>query len=136
MKLDRVTERSHEILRAVAGVIVGKGDVLERILAGILASGHVLIEDYPGLAKTLIARLFAQAPRAAPISSRQARALSRSIGPSGCALNRASSNRRVSRSTARCGGTRRRSASRMNSSGVCQGAFTTRARAVARSKRR
>src|SRR5262249_15972497 len=42
-------------------VIVGKRDVLERILAGILASGHVLIEDYPGLAKTLIARLFAQA---------------------------------------------------------------------------
>jgi MoxR-like ATPase len=35
--------------------------VLERILAGILANGHVLIEDYPGLAKTLIARLFAQA---------------------------------------------------------------------------
>ncbi len=61
MKLDRVTERSHEILRAIAGVIVGKGDVLERILAGILASGHILIEDYPGLAKTLIARLFAQA---------------------------------------------------------------------------
>jgi MoxR-like ATPase len=61
MKLERVTERSHEILGALAGVIVGKGDVLERILAGILASGHVLIEDYPGLAKTLIARLFAQA---------------------------------------------------------------------------
>src|SRR5262245_64452832 len=30
-------------------------------MAGILASGHVLIEDYPGLAKTLIARLVAQA---------------------------------------------------------------------------
>ena len=42
-------------------MIVGKADVLERILAGILANGHVLIEDYPGLAKTLIARLFAQA---------------------------------------------------------------------------
>ena len=36
-------------------------DVLERIIAGILANGHVLIEDYPGLAKTLIARLLAQA---------------------------------------------------------------------------
>jgi MoxR-like ATPase len=35
--------------------------VLERILAGILANGHILVEDYPGLAKTLIARLFAQA---------------------------------------------------------------------------
>jgi len=61
VKLGRVTERSREILGALARVIVGKGDVLERILAGILANGHVLIEDYPGLAKTLIARLFAQA---------------------------------------------------------------------------
>jgi MoxR-like ATPase len=61
VKLDQVTDMSREILGTLARVIVGKGDVLERILAGILASGHVLIEDYPGLAKTLIARLFAQA---------------------------------------------------------------------------
>src|SRR6185295_343540 len=60
MKLDGVTERSRQILDALARVIVGKRDVLERILAGILANGHILIEDYPGLAKTLIARLFAQ----------------------------------------------------------------------------
>jgi MoxR-like ATPase len=60
MKLGGVTERSREILDALAQVIVGKRDVLERILAGILANGHILIEDYPGLAKTLIARLFAQ----------------------------------------------------------------------------
>ena len=61
MTIDRVTERSGEIVGTLARVIVGKADVLERILAGILANGHVLIEDYPGLAKTLIARLFAQA---------------------------------------------------------------------------
>ena len=61
MKAGRVTERSRDILDTLARVIVGKGAVLERILAGILANGHVLIEDYPGLAKTLIARLFAQA---------------------------------------------------------------------------
>jgi len=60
MKLDGVTERSREILGALARVIVGKRDVLDRILAGVLANGHILIEDYPGLAKTLIARLFAQ----------------------------------------------------------------------------
>jgi MoxR-like ATPase len=59
--IDRVTERSAEIVGVLARVIVGKADVLERILAGILANGHILIEDYPGLAKTLIARLFAQA---------------------------------------------------------------------------
>jgi MoxR-like ATPase len=35
--------------------------VLEQILLGVLANGHVLIEDYPGLAKTLMARLLAQA---------------------------------------------------------------------------
>ena len=61
MTIARVTERSGDILAALARVIVGKSDVLERILAGILANGHILIEDYPGLAKTLIARLFAQA---------------------------------------------------------------------------
>jgi MoxR-like ATPase len=41
-------------------VIVGKAEVLEQILAGVLANGHILIEDVPGLAKTLIARLVAQ----------------------------------------------------------------------------
>ena len=61
MKIDRVTERSRDVLDTLARIIVGKSEVLERILAGILANGHVLIEDYPGLAKTLIARLFAQA---------------------------------------------------------------------------
>jgi MoxR-like ATPase len=59
--IDQVTQRSGEILGALAHVIVGKAEVLERILAGILANGHILVEDYPGLAKTLIARLFAQA---------------------------------------------------------------------------
>ena len=34
--------------RRSARIVVGKDDVLERILAGILANGHVLIEDYPG----------------------------------------------------------------------------------------
>jgi MoxR-like ATPase len=61
MNVGEVTKQSREILAALAGVIVGKEDVLARILAGVLANGHVLIEDYPGLAKTLIARLFAQA---------------------------------------------------------------------------
>ena len=38
---------------------MGKRDALELILLGLLADGHVLIEDNPGLAKTLIARSFA-----------------------------------------------------------------------------
>jgi MoxR-like ATPase len=61
MNVANAEERCREILNALGGVIVGKSEVLRRVMAGILANGHVLIEDYPGLAKTLIARLFAQA---------------------------------------------------------------------------
>ena len=61
MKLTDVAERAREVVATLGRIVVGKDDVLERILAGILANGHVLIEDYPGLAKTLIARLLAQA---------------------------------------------------------------------------
>ena len=60
MKIDAVADRCQEILAALAQVIVGKAEVLEQILAGLLANGHILIEDVPGLAKTLIARLVAQ----------------------------------------------------------------------------
>ena len=61
MKIVTVAERVREVVLSLGRIVVGKDDVLERILAGILANGHVLIEDYPGLAKTLIARLLAQA---------------------------------------------------------------------------
>jgi MoxR-like ATPase len=50
-----------EILAALTPVIVGKDNVLRQLLAGMIANGHVLIEDFPGLAKTLIARLFGEA---------------------------------------------------------------------------
>jgi len=61
MKIAAVAERVREVVQTLGRIVVGKDDVLERILAGVLANGHVLIEDYPGLAKTLIARLLAQA---------------------------------------------------------------------------
>ncbi len=61
VKVAVVAERVREVVATLGRIVVGKDDVLERILAGILANGHVLIEDYPGLAKTLIARLLAQA---------------------------------------------------------------------------
>ena len=60
MKIDAVADRCQAILGALAQVIVGKADVLEQLLAGVLANGHILIEDYPGLAKTLIAKLVSQ----------------------------------------------------------------------------
>ncbi|HEX6700467.1 MAG TPA: MoxR family ATPase [Gaiellaceae bacterium] len=54
-------ETCRRILAEVERAVVGKRDVLELVLLGLLADGHVLIEDVPGLAKTLIARSFADA---------------------------------------------------------------------------
>jgi MoxR-like ATPase len=51
--------RCGRILDEVERAVVGKRAVLELVLLGLLADGHVLIEDNPGLAKTLMARSFA-----------------------------------------------------------------------------
>lgn len=48
------------VLDAVGTVVVGNRSALELVLAGILAGGNVLLEDLPGLGKTLTARSFAQ----------------------------------------------------------------------------
>ena len=61
MKVAEVAERSGRLLDEVGRAVVGKRDALELVLLGLLADGHVLIEDFPGLAKTLMARSFAQA---------------------------------------------------------------------------
>jgi MoxR-like ATPase len=47
------------IIGQVKKVIVGKDPVLEKVMLAILANSHILFEDYPGLAKTLLARSFA-----------------------------------------------------------------------------
>jgi MoxR-like ATPase len=60
VELERVRELSGQVLDEVERAIVGKRDALELTLLGLLADGHVLLEDYPGLAKTLAARSFAQ----------------------------------------------------------------------------
>ena len=54
-----VAERAARILDEVELAVVGKRDALELVLLGLLADGHVLIQDNPGLAKTLMARSFA-----------------------------------------------------------------------------
>jgi MoxR-like ATPase len=61
MELARVHELSRGVLDEVERAVVGKREVLELVLVGFLADGHVLLEDFPGLAKTLAARSFAQA---------------------------------------------------------------------------
>jgi MoxR-like ATPase len=55
-----LAERTDLILAEVERAVVGKREALELVLIGMLADGHVLLEDFPGLAKTLIARAFAQ----------------------------------------------------------------------------
>ncbi len=54
------SERAAAVLDRVSSVVIGKSAALRLVLAGILAGGHVLLEDFPGLGKTLAARSFAQ----------------------------------------------------------------------------
>jgi MoxR-like ATPase len=61
LPLDQVSARAGAIIAEVERAVVGKRHSLEMVLAGVLAGGHVLMEDYPGLGKTLAARSFAQA---------------------------------------------------------------------------
>ena len=60
MELSRVQELSGQVLDEVERAVVGKREPLELVFMGFLGDGHVLLEDYPGLAKTLAARAFAQ----------------------------------------------------------------------------
>jgi len=49
-----------EVIAEVERAIVGKRPLLEQIMAAVLSGGHVLLEDYPGLAKTMIAKSYAR----------------------------------------------------------------------------
>ena len=61
MELVEVGRIAGRVVDEVEKAVVGKRDALELLMLGLLADGHVLLEDYPGLAKTLMARSFAQA---------------------------------------------------------------------------
>jgi len=54
-------ELATRVLAEVERAVVGKHQALSLVLAAVLAKGHVLLEDFPGLGKTLAARCFAQA---------------------------------------------------------------------------
>jgi MoxR-like ATPase len=58
--LTETTELTRRVLAQVGSFIIGKHDVLDLMLLGILAGGHILIEDLPGLGKTMIAKSLAQ----------------------------------------------------------------------------
>ena len=61
MPAGTTTSHCEAVLDEIERVVVGKRSALTLILTSVLARGHVLIEDLPGLGKTLIARSFAAA---------------------------------------------------------------------------
>jgi len=56
-----VAENCRKLHAELTRYVVGKDDALRKLLLGILGNSHILIEDYPGLAKTLIAKTLAAA---------------------------------------------------------------------------
>ena len=60
LQLSDVSRLAADVLDEVEQAVVGKREALTLVLAAILAGGHVLLEDFPGLGKTLAARSFAQ----------------------------------------------------------------------------
>lgn len=54
-----VTERAQTIVREIGKVIVGKRQSVEFVVIGLLCNGHVLIEDIPGVGKTMLAKALA-----------------------------------------------------------------------------
>jgi MoxR-like ATPase len=59
LKVENVAETCDRIIAELTTAVVGKELVLRKILVGVLANSHILIEDYPGLAKTVIAKSLA-----------------------------------------------------------------------------
>ena len=61
LALDDVATLAAAVIDEVAQAIVGKRTLLHQMMTTILAGGHILLEDFPGLAKTLTAQSFATA---------------------------------------------------------------------------
>ena len=59
MNIQSVSETCKQIHGELGSVIIGKDLVLRKIMLGMLSNSHVLIEDFPGLAKTLMAKSLA-----------------------------------------------------------------------------
>jgi len=59
--ISSVSKTTKQVIAEVERAVVGKRGLLEMMMACMLAGGHILLEDYPGLGKTLIARSFAKA---------------------------------------------------------------------------
>ena len=55
-----LARRAGEVAASVGTVILGKDDVIQACVVALLAGGHVVVEDYPGVGKTLLAKALAR----------------------------------------------------------------------------
>ena len=60
-EISNVSKIGRQVIAEVERAVVGKRELLEMMMASVLAGGHILLEDFPGLGKTLVARSFATA---------------------------------------------------------------------------
>ncbi len=59
--INTVSNISHQLMNEVGKVIIGKQENLRRVTVGILSNGNMLLEDFPGLGKTMLSNTFAKA---------------------------------------------------------------------------
>jgi len=59
-EMHEVARRANDIAANVASIILGKEEVIQACLVALLAGGHLIIEDYPGVGKTLLAKALAR----------------------------------------------------------------------------
>jgi len=60
MKAEQIRQLTEKVTKNVAKVIVGKDDIVERMMVAIICQGHVLLEDVPGMGKTMLAKAIAR----------------------------------------------------------------------------
>ena len=59
--VENTNKSAKAITDEISNVVLGKEETIEMLMAGVLANGNVLFEDFPGLAKTLMSNTLADA---------------------------------------------------------------------------